>query len=621
MAKHHKRDKLDKAERQLAKLTETEEEKRARRLAKKAAKSARQAESSEVAGYTNATNPWNDPNLTEQFVWGKKQEKEGRTHEVVSRQAQKRRREELAEELEKVKYAREQREREKDAFEEERRLLEREREQMAFVDNEKREDDFQHQQSKRRALIRQQEGRARPIDHLCASLTLLEPDIKPEQALEIEMQEPLGVFHQLNLRELRELQAEIATYSELDDSHHEFWKAMSHLCDHKLQEAIEKARPAHERAARGVHSEVETEVVSMLEGKSAKQLKDMHAQITERVKQGGDDVDMDYWDSVLTQIGLARARVTLDTTHARLRRRRAELCGAKAGASAETSQPADAGGSHTGEVRSLSPELTQEGDVQSSTAVGASSGRLSPELLPDEEVDYGELDEDEDAEVAAHMSGEAAVSSSSGGRYSPALLSVHEVDRSEAVGEADDLRQLQAMRARVKSRAMEKVHAEADGGDHLVDAEARKGMDSGEARFSFEVPLEKKVAWWHDKYKPRKPKYFNRVHTGYEWNKYNQTHYDHDNPPPKMVQGYKFNVFYPDLIDRTKTPSYQLEPDPSGAKDTCILRIHGGPPYEDIAFKIVNREWETSHKRGFRVRFERGILQLFFNFKRHRYRR
>ena len=44
------------------------------------------------------------------------------------------------------------------------------------------------------------------------------------------------------------------------------------------------------------------------------------------------------------------------------------------------------------------------------------------------------------------------------------------------------------------------------------------------------------VFWWHEKYKPRKPKYFNRVHTGYEWNKYNQTHYDHDNPPPKTVQ-------------------------------------------------------------------------------------
>jgi hypothetical protein len=46
--------------------------------------------------------------------------------------------------------------------------------------------------------------------------------------------------------------------------------------------------------------------------------------------------------------------------------------------------------------------------------------------------------------------------------------------------------------------------------------------------------------------------YVYRVHTGYEWNKYNQTHYDHDNPPPKIVQGYKFNIFYPDLIDKSK---------------------------------------------------------------------
>ncbi len=45
---------------------------------------------------------------------------------------------------------------------------------------------------------------------------------------------------------------------------------------------------------------------------------------------------------------------------------------------------------------------------------------------------------------------------------------------------------------------------------------------------------------------------------GFEWNKYNQTHYDTDNPPPKVVQGYKFNIFYPDLIDKHKTPEYTV---------------------------------------------------------------
>ena len=70
------------------------------------------------------------------------------------------------------------------------------------------------------------------------------------------------------------------------------------------------------------------------------------------------------------------------------------------------------------------------------------------------------------------------------------------------------------------------------------------------------------------------------------------------------------------------------------------------PPFsrsEDVAFKIVNREWNLSHKPlgrwsknslpsccflqsravrfGFRVVFDRGVLQLYFNVKRWRYRR
>jgi hypothetical protein len=124
---------------------------------------------------------------------------------------------------------------------------------------------------------------------------------------------------------------------------------------------------------------------------------------------------------------------------------------------------------------------------------------------------------------------------------------------------------------------------------------------------------------WQDKFRPRKPRYFNRVKTGYDWNAYNKTHYDHDNPPPKIVQGYKFNIFYPDLIDKTKTPQYFLER--ADTENFCILRFSAGPPYEDVAFKIINRQWNKSRKRGFRCTFERGVLSLYFNFQSHWYRR
>jgi len=39
------------------------------------------------------------------------------------------------------------------------------------------------------------------------------------------------------------------------------------------------------------------------------------------------------------------------------------------------------------------------------------------------------------------------------------------------------------------------------------------------------------------------------------------------------------------------------------------------------AFRIVNKEWEYSHKKGYKCTFERGILHVYFNFKRYRYRR
>ena len=163
----------------------------------------------------------------------------------------------------------------------------------------------------------------------------------------------------------------------------------------------------------------------------------------------------------------------------------------------------------------------------------------------------------------------------------------------------------------------------------LYNREAARGIDEDEEVFTDEVaaPTSKPSAASLP-YRPRKPRYFNRVQMGYEWNKYNQTHYDYDNPPPKVVQGYKFNIFYPELLDKLKAPTYRIEREggrkrgqsfaPAGEEDTCLIRFIGGPPYEDIAFRIVDREWDYSarRERGFRSSFDKGILQLHFHFKK-----
>ena len=155
----------------------------------------------------------------------------------------------------------------------------------------------------------------------------------------------------------------------------------------------------------------------------------------------------------------------------------------------------------------------------------------------------------------------------------------------------------------------------------LRQAESSMADDESEEkmRSQDEVSLPGATYWWQDQHRPRKPRYFNRIRTGWEWNKYNSTHYDRDNPPPKMIQGYKFALFYPDLIDKTVAPQYFIEP--CTDKEFVVLRFHAGPPYEDVAFKVLNKQWDTHRKSGFKCVFDRGVLQLHFNFMRQWYRR
>lgn len=204
------------------------------------------------------------------------------------------------------------------------------------------------------------------------------------------------------------------------------------------------------------------------------------------------------------------------------------------------------------------------------------------------------------------------------GGYSPVYLRHDELELATiVVTEAEDEARQKVDQDKILKGG--KVDNVLNAEEKALEREAKKGMGDDEASFAVESALEQTYEW-SDKYRPRKPRYYNRVHTGFEWNKYNQTHYDIDNPPPKIVQGYKFNIFYPDLIDKKFTPQYKLTPCEDNP-DFCILRIHAGPPYEDIAFRIVNKEWEYGYKRGFKCQFHNNIFQLWFHFKRLRYRR
>lgn len=421
------------------------------------------------------------------------------------------------------------------------------------------EDKFVLKQSKKKADIRVREGRARPVDYLAFNLRYIDNDRDvfddDDGDIEIEVPSPERIVDGSNMAELKELESDITSFNTLETSqrNRDYWSSLLTLCGDrrtKLQ--------GNDHEGRAVSS-VSADVDRILGPKTFEQLESLEKQIKAKL-QSDEQIDTDYWQGLLRNLLVYKAKAKLRKICEAIKESRIEQFRASNPAKADALASADADGPRP---------------------VMSSGGPASRAPNPP---------------TAASSSSAAAAAASESSAAPPGTARF-------ATSGAQDFSQ--ATRA-------------------LYEREVARGISENEEIFTAEeaVPSAAKPKW-ADKYRPRKPQYFNRVQMGYEWNKYNQTHYDHDNPPPKVVQGYKFNIFYPDLIDKTKAPTFKIIREggrrrgesfaPAGEEDTCLLRFIAGPPYEDIAFRIVDREWDYSAKRdrGFRSSFDKVCLLLF----------
>ncbi|XP_011696940.1 PREDICTED: cactin [Wasmannia auropunctata] len=592
-----------KRQKEVMKATETPEEKRLRRLKKKEAKERKRKErmgwDNDYLHYTNTDNPFGDGNILSTFVWSKKLGKEGllgvgrEELEIRNRHKQ----EENKRELEKVKKRRQERELERQQREEEMTMLQRGKEAAQLEQWARQEDQFHLEQARLRSRIRIQDGRAKPID-------LLAKYISAEEEVDaVEMHEPYTYLRGLNVKDLEDLIEDIKVYKELERGKNlDYWNDITVIVEDELHKLRKLDRTEYEVAVgrrEGIHESVAKDVTAIFKGKTATQLEALQMQIQAKITGKPEGVDIGYWESLLSQLKAHMARARLRDRHQENLRKKLEVLIAEQGVARTENEAEDSQAQE-------SESAVRQDEPSSSTAVEKNENSHSD-------------DDQEETNAADDLLSESFREYEAGG-YSPTYIPYSQLEPGTLVTQEDeDSQRLAFARKQVLSTGR-KIQNVLTTEEQAMHREARKGMGSDEAQFSVESSLEAQIYLWSDKYRPRKPRYFNRVHTGFEWNKYNQTHYDMDNPPPKIVQGYKFNIFYPDLIDKNTTPEYFLTPCADN-KDFAILRFHAGPPYEDIAFKIVNREWEYSYKRGFRCQFHNNIFQLWFHFKRYRYRR
>lgn len=552
---------------------------------------------------------WGEPEDRSTFVWNKKLEKQGlkslsrKELEVRNRRKQK----ENLEELEKIKKRRLERENQRQQREDDMYLLQRSKEAAQFEEWQRQEETFHLDQARLRSKIRIQDGRAKPIDLLAQYIN----DQSNEDSIEMQMHEPYSYLNGLNMDDFEDLLVDIKIYNDLENRCNiEYWDDLTIIVEDEIQKLrkIETEKNEYRAAGReGIHQSVAKDVTDVFKGKTTTQLDELKLKIECKINTHADGVDVGYWESLLSQLKAHMARARLRDKHQDNLRAKLAMLKREQEETALMQREIDEANS------ALS-------DPQPSTSRSTSAPE-NPEEIKIEEDDESDVEDEEEASSNKISNFETEMLEEcfdlyEEGNFSPRYLCPEDLEPgTEMITEEDDDMKIEHLRIQVFSK-----NTEQDKADITMRKEAKRGMGADEAEFSVETKINSETYLWSDKYRPRKPRYFNRVHTGFEWNKYNQTHYDMDNPPPKIVQGYKFNIFYPDMIDKSSTPKYFLTPDPENP-DFATLRFHSGPPYEDIGFKIVNREWEFSYKRGFRCQFHNNIFQLWFHFKRYRYRR
>jgi hypothetical protein len=489
------------------------------------------------------------------------------------------------------------------------------------------EDSFVLKQAKKKADIRVREGRAKPIDWLAVILRVIDPDRDlldddDDEVAQVDVVDPEGVFEGLNDSELGELETDISSYLALETNkkNQDYWKTMQIICNERRQ-----ALKPQGREGRAVGS-VAADVDKLLGPKTYEQLEALEKQIRTKLRSN-EPIDVDYWEQLLRSLLVWKAKAKLKKVYQSVLDSRLETL--------RKQQQDDAA-----EVRSKMQRILNGSTSAEAPEPGLVDQNVSDLAREQPLFEYNAIHDPEP------------------------LLRLNNEDKSiEVMNESVFLQKVVADRRRVLklgyiparhetanktlSTSTTKATNTAGNGNAtpgtqrfsnvghedfsrattaLYEREVARGINEDEEIFTGEESVDTFAKpQWADKYRPRKPRYFNRVQMGYEWNKYNQTHYDHDNPPPKVVQGYKFNIFYPDLIDKSKAPTFKIIREhgrrrgesfaPAGEEDTCLIRFIAGPPYEDIAFRIVDKEWDYSAKgdRGFKSSFDKVRRMAFLN--------
>ncbi|ANQ05822.1 Uncharacterized protein PCOAH_00001880 [Plasmodium coatneyi] len=592
--------------------------------------------------YTDECNPFGDNSLSTPFVWKLKnkydQIKNNHKVKVTTTSLLQNSLSKISE-IEEVKKRRQERDNERAMLEDYRLQLEKQRNQINIKDYLKKEQLFFIDQQ-----IKSSDSR---IEHNFLQL----PDIfrlammivNREQVKKVRPALYRVPFHVLlegqTERELENCAKQIKLLLQHDELNNggkfrRYWESLLFFCGYFLDQLREKEHPPTDAKEKDEHdvntlqSKTDKQIQTFLENKNYDELVTYEEKIKEKVTSQCEDLsDEVYWNRVLLKIPYFKAKNVLLHFHAKLRKR-ISLSGAH-------SEDSESHSDDHNEAEVLHREHpTEEDEPRAKATTTVPFECHSPQLIHPESITQMGIPPEthiytpeEELQERVKLNDDIWHTIRKGGKEKPDIsegntgyFQTDHVAQGDMNTSAEQalLRKLFTKDQEVYNRFVQREKKKGRAGEitmkdvsHHQHSTANSSLPNS-LRSSLPMSADALLA-------TRKPLYFNRIKTSFDWNKYNKTHYDYENPPPKYICGYKFNIFYLNLLNKKEKPSWKLHPTDDESK--VLIVFHGGAPYLDIAFQIVNAEWSYDKHRGFRNVFDKGILQLYFNFKKKRYRR
>jgi hypothetical protein len=277
-------------------------------------------------------------------------------------------------------------------------------------------------------------------------------------------------------------------------------------------------------ATNDVHASISGDITMIFQNKSSAELATLEEQMRKKL-QGG-NVDVEYWETLLSKLQLFKARATIDEIYMNVVKPSEWQQWTVVQPPQPTQEKRPRTWLNPNRIIPTNAVIPQPGAQATGLATSSSMIQLNSTVSSSSTSSSSSL-------PSLSSSSTTSTTTASGATKLPPPPASMDIELRR--------RQLEKEMAQIRSNKFVLGDERVFSADELYQREADNGLDENEQLITDEQ-VQQPTFEWAGKHRAIKPRFWCKLRRIPNWNRYNQTHYDLNNPPPRIIDGYRFNV-------------------------------------------------------------------------------